>query len=551
MDFFHLEVKMISRGSGRSVVAAAAYASCTKLYNDYDGITHDYTRKKGCVYSEIFLPDIAPVEWKERQALWEAVETAEKTKDSRLAREIILALPVELSLNDWKNMLNDFVINECVNLGMCADVNIHNNDLHNPHAHILLTVRPLDNNGKWQAKTQKEYLCKLGDKEKGFTADEFKIAKTEGWEKQYQYLLNNKKVYLTPSQAEKLKDCERISKTPKSTRYGRQNKVSSVWNSDEQVFRWRKSWEVIVNKAQEKQGIEDRVDCRSYLDRGLEQKPTIHEGYHARKLEKMGVISDKCELNRQIRYDNKLINQLKKHTQKLIDAIKENIPNIAEVLETLKNNMIILQYKILSNSSKKNYAEYKYQITNINLDEYKTVQKIIKDKEIKLSLLIKDKEKCNVFQFIKKNKLSEQITTLIEEIEEFRSYKSRILSKLGCNENEVKNITKKLYDIKSTAKTFESQNQILNSQKEEYKSEFNKIKEENTQPVDKERDSIRDKIREKMFNGLDNKDLLSQSIDIIDYELGEKVQKEKSVLKQIQMLKNRDKPKKHKNDWER
>lgn len=137
----------------------------------------------------------------------------------------------------------------------------------------------------------------------------------------------------------------------------------------------------------------------------------------------MGVISDKCGRNCQIRYDNKLINHLEKHTQKLLDAIKQSMPNIAEVLETLKN------------------------------------------------------------------------------------YKLKILSKLSCGENEVKNITKKFDDIKSIAETLESQNQILNSQKEEYKSEFNKIKEENTQFVDKEHDSIRDKIREKMFEGIDNKDL--------------------------------------------
>lgn len=80
MDYFHLEAKVISRGSGRSVMAAAAYASCSKLYNDYDGVTHDYTRKQGCLYSEVFLPTYAPIEWKDRQLLWEAVEQIEKQK---------------------------------------------------------------------------------------------------------------------------------------------------------------------------------------------------------------------------------------------------------------------------------------------------------------------------------------------------------------------------------------------------------------------------------------------------------------------------------------
>jgi hypothetical protein len=69
MNFFHLEAKVVSRGAGRSAVAAAAYASCSELYNDYDGITHNFTRKQGCIYSEIFLPDMAPQEWKDRETL--------------------------------------------------------------------------------------------------------------------------------------------------------------------------------------------------------------------------------------------------------------------------------------------------------------------------------------------------------------------------------------------------------------------------------------------------------------------------------------------------
>ena len=221
MNYFHLEAKVISRGVGRSVVAAAAYASCSKLYNDYDGLTHDYTKKRGCLYSEIFLPEYAPLEWQNRQKLWEAVETVEKTKDSRLARELIVALPIELSLEDWKDMLGKFVREQATELGMCADVSIHDTDGHNPHAHILLTVRPLDEQGKWQAKTQKEYLCCRNGEEQGFTAEEFKIAKADGWEKLYQYRVGKKKVYLSPLEAEKIEDCVRLSKTPKSTRYGR------------------------------------------------------------------------------------------------------------------------------------------------------------------------------------------------------------------------------------------------------------------------------------------------------------------------------------------
>ena len=110
MAIYHLEAKIVSRGTGRSVVAASAYMSCSKLYNDYDGIKHDYTRKHGLVHQEIMLPTNAPTEWSDREKLWNAVEEAEKTKDSRLAREFVAALPIEMSQDEWIDLLADISV---------------------------------------------------------------------------------------------------------------------------------------------------------------------------------------------------------------------------------------------------------------------------------------------------------------------------------------------------------------------------------------------------------------------------------------------------------
>ena len=198
MAIYHLEAKVVSRGTGRSAVAASAYMSCSRLYNDYDGIQHDYTRKQGLIYNKVFLPPMAPAAWQDRAALWNAVEEAEKTKDSRLAREFVVALPKELDGNGWTDLLSEFVQENFVADGMCADAAIHDTDGHNPHAHILLTVRPLNENGTWQYKTEKEYLCIRSGEEQGFTAAEFKSAQSEGWEKQYQYKVGKKKVYMPP-----------------------------------------------------------------------------------------------------------------------------------------------------------------------------------------------------------------------------------------------------------------------------------------------------------------------------------------------------------------
>ena len=126
------------------------------------------------------------------------MEEAEKTKVSRLAREIIVALPVELSLEQNIRLIEEYVQTQFVSDGMCADVSIHDGDGHNPHAHILLTIRPLKEDGKWQAKTEKEYLCIRDGIEKGFTASEFLSAKKDGWEKQYLYSIDGVKKYLPP-----------------------------------------------------------------------------------------------------------------------------------------------------------------------------------------------------------------------------------------------------------------------------------------------------------------------------------------------------------------
>ena len=107
MAIYHLEAKVIGRSSGRSAVAASAYMSCSKILNDYDGVLHDFTRKRGLVWEHIFLPENAPQEWQDRSELWNAVERAEKTKDSRLARELVVALPVELDKDQWINLLTE------------------------------------------------------------------------------------------------------------------------------------------------------------------------------------------------------------------------------------------------------------------------------------------------------------------------------------------------------------------------------------------------------------------------------------------------------------
>ena len=395
MAIYHMQAKVVSRGSGRSAVAASAYMSCSRMYNDYDGIQHDYTRKQGLIYQEVMLPPMAPLEWNDREQLWNAVEETEKTKDSRLAREFVVALPVELDKDSNISLLQDFIKKNFVDMGMCADFAIHDTDGHNPHAHILLTVRPLNENGTWQYKTEKEYLCIKDGEEKGFTASEFKTAQKQGWEKQYRYKVGKKKEYLTSSVAQE-KGYKRIDKHPKSSRYGRQNPISEQWNSDEQLCIWRANWADAVNKMLARNQINATIDHRSFADQGITEQPTIHEGYIAQNMEKKGMIADRCEINRQIRADNKMLRELKANVAKLAEAVEKSVPIIAETLEAIRNHMIFTQYHLLHNEMQKEVIHDWMNHFNPILNKYNTVKKKLKAKVTERKELNVQKDKTSI-----------------------------------------------------------------------------------------------------------------------------------------------------------
>lgn len=152
MANYHLFVKKVSRGQGRSVVEAAAYRSGEKLICNYYGKSYDYTHKSGICHTEILLPENAPLEYYDRQTLWNAVEESEKRIDSRLARELEMSLPNELTLDEQIKLVRSFVTTHFVSQGMCADIAIHegknqNPSHNNPHTHILLTTRHIDADG--------------------------------------------------------------------------------------------------------------------------------------------------------------------------------------------------------------------------------------------------------------------------------------------------------------------------------------------------------------------------------------------------------------------
>ena len=466
MAIYHLEAKVVSRGAGRSAVAASAYLSCSRLYNDYDGIQHDYTKKQGLVWQEVFLPEYAPQEWKDREQLWNAVEEVEAAKDSRLAREFVVALPIELSREEQIELLQEFIQEQFLSDGMCADAAIHDTDGHNPHAHILLTVRPLDKQGKWQYKTEKEYLCMKNGEERGFTAAEFRAAQNEGWEKQYPYKVGKKKVYMTPSAAE-AQGLVRADKHPKSTRYGRQNPISERWNSEEQLTAWRAAWADVSNRCLERAGHEERIDHRSNAARGLDEQPTIHEGVTARALERKGIIADRCEINRQIKADNALLRELKAAARKLAQAVKNTLPAIAEAMENLRANMIVFHYQLRHiGRGRQRMKEYIHAVQP-KLVRYTELVQEIRGKGKERKSLLAEKKETPFYLIPKQHELSRRIAELTEELEELKSEKDMLLHSLECTDDA--GITA----VKKDISTMEATLKKLSQQEEKYTAELN------------------------------------------------------------------------------
>lgn len=173
LAIYHLHAKVISRSSGRSIVAASAYRSGSMLTEESTGLVHNFSKKPEVVAKGIEAPDGAPAWAKNRASLWNAVENQERRKDSQLGREIEVALPVELTLAQQKELLQNFVRKQFVSHGMVADWAIHHDNRKNPHAHVLLTMRPLEMTPSGEAR--------FGKKETAWNAKPMLLGWREAW----------------------------------------------------------------------------------------------------------------------------------------------------------------------------------------------------------------------------------------------------------------------------------------------------------------------------------------------------------------------------------
>ncbi|WBB30624.1 MobQ family relaxase [Parvimonas micra] len=488
MAIYHLCIKIISRGKGKSAVAASAYRSGENIKNEYDGVVHDFTRKGGIAHTEILLPQNAPQEFLDRGTLWNSVEKIEKSKNSQLAREIEITLPKELDREKQIELVREYVKENFVKVGMCADIALHDKNDGNPHAHILLTMRPLNEDKTWGAKSKKEYIL-----------DE-----------------NGEKVKL------------------KNGNY-KTRKINTVdWNEQDKAEEWRKAWADITNKYLEENSIQEKVDHRSYERQGIEQIPTIHLGVSATQMEKKGIATERGNHNRKIKHQNKILREIASRIKSLMRWIRnlttnKNKDNITEnqedislqsttlpkqndlidilshlIKENADNSIIDLEkyiesYQFLKEKNIKTISELKENISALRDKNYRTTR-ALKDTEkridenIKLidqaEKYLKYKDIYKAYIKLKKSKQEDFYNEHTAEIILFESAKKYLKEHLG--ESKTLNISKWKSELATMKKDKKSlYNQILEVREEVEQAEKVKTCIEQLQEHSKELSQVR------------------------------------------------------------
>lgn len=290
----HTHVDIVSRSKGASVIAKAAYNARDKLKDEYYGKTHDYSKKDDLVFSKIFLPEHIPKEFSNREYLWNEVEKIEKSKNSQLARNLLFTLPRELNEKDRIKLISEFIEENFTSKGMIADCNIHNpmasDNEEQPHAHILLTLREIDEKGNWKPKSRKEYIL-----------DE-----------------NGEKIKL------------------KSGNYKSRKVNLNDWNEPDKAKEWRENFSKKANEYLAKNNIDKRIDPRTFEEQGREELPQVHLGTASYQMEKKGIQTERGNHNRKIIAFNLEFKKLKAELSKLTSWISSLLGNFQSKYDEYK-----------------------------------------------------------------------------------------------------------------------------------------------------------------------------------------------------------------------
>ena len=317
----HLKIKITQRSKRQSAVAEAAYQSGESLFSEYDQKRKSYTEKRGIIYTEIMLPSNAPPEYADRGTLWNAVEAVEKQWNSQLARRFVVTFPREVPAEKYPDMIREYCNEHFVSKGMCCDLAIHDPDPpgHNPHCHIMLTMRAMDEKGKWLPKSRKVY-----------DLDE---------------------------------NGERIRLPSGNWKSHKEDTVD--WNEQYHAEDWRHGWEVIQNRYLEMVGSTERVDMRSYERQGLDIVPTVHMGPAVTQMERRGIETNIGNLNRDIKAANALmtairntIKSLRAWIHDLLEARKEVLAEMEATASSPSLIELLMKYTELRADERSNWSKY-------------------------------------------------------------------------------------------------------------------------------------------------------------------------------------------------
>ncbi|EKL7558402.1 MobA/MobL family protein [Enterococcus faecalis] len=277
MAIYHFSLQIAKRNNGkRSLIAMAAYRSGERLYSELYEKENYYGHRLVKPDAFILKPDYVPPEFGDREYLWNKMELAETSPNARLCREVNIALPVELSNEDQKELVTSYVQKMFVSKGMIADVAIHRDDSNNPHAHIMLTMRKVDERGQISNKQKRIPVL-----------DE-----------------HGKQVY---------------------NEKGHRKTVSiktTDWDKKELLLEARKEWANMTNNLLRKRGIDEQITEKSHKELGKKELPTIHEGVLSRKLEERGIVTNQVQHNQLVREHNQSVqklNDLEEKKELLID----------------------------------------------------------------------------------------------------------------------------------------------------------------------------------------------------------------------------------------
>ncbi len=212
--------------------------------------------------------------------------------------------------------------------------------------------------------------------------------------------------------------------------------------------------------------MEETVDHRSFADRGIEEQPTIHEGVTARALEKKGIISERCEINRQIKSDNSLLRLLKETIKKLMWAVRNTIPNIANAMESARQKAVIACYQLgIIRSGQKDYKNYLSAVKS-DVERYDGLTNKINDVTNEREILIAEKENTVFLNIPKRKKLEVMILELSDKIDKLQAEKADMLKYLDCDDNGISKVKKDIADTEAGLKK-------LNAQEKQYSDKLN------------------------------------------------------------------------------